>query len=91
MKLTNKQLRQIIKEELETVLDEGFLDSAIDYGKKAFGFGAEPDEEPAAEPGNQMKQEDIFNMQNFGGGDQAMPSDEDISGDDLNIDKSKLQ
>ena len=57
MKLTNKQLRQIIKEELETVLDEGFLDSAMDYGKKAFGFGAEPDKEPAAEPGNQMKQE----------------------------------
>ena len=32
---------------------------------------------------NQMKQEDIFNMQNFGGGDQAMPSDEDISGDEV--------
>ena len=30
-----------------------------------------------------MKQEDIFNMQNFGGGDQAMPSDEDISGDEV--------
>jgi len=42
MKITNEQLRQIIKEELETVLDEGFLDSVKDFGKKAFDFGTEP-------------------------------------------------
>ena len=42
MKVTNEQLRQIIKEELEAVLDEGFLDSAKDFGKKAFDFATEP-------------------------------------------------
>jgi hypothetical protein len=42
MKITNEQLRQIIKEELETVLDEGFLDSVKDFGKKAFDFTTEP-------------------------------------------------
>ena len=42
MKITNEQLRQIIKEELEAVLDEGFFDSAKDFGKKAFDFATEP-------------------------------------------------
>ena len=42
MKITNKQLRQIIKEELEAVLDEGFFDSVKDFGKKAFDVATEP-------------------------------------------------
>jgi len=59
MKITNKQLRQIIKEELEAVMNEGFLDSAIDYGKKAFGFGAKSAEQesPAAVSGDEMKEQ----------------------------------
>ena len=42
MKITNEQLRQIIKEELNAVLDEGFLDSVKDFGKKAFDVTTEP-------------------------------------------------
>ena len=42
MKITNEQLRQIIKEELNAVLDEGFLDSVKDFGKKAFDVATEP-------------------------------------------------
>ena len=42
MKITNEQLRQIIKEELEAVLDEGFFDSVKDFGKKALDVATEP-------------------------------------------------
>lgn len=39
MKITNEQLKQIIKEELEAVVDEGFFDKT----KKALGFDGKKD------------------------------------------------
>lgn len=46
MKLTNEQLRQMIKEELESVMvDEGMLDTI----KSKLGFGAKPEVDKDAE------------------------------------------
>ena len=43
MKFTQEQLKQIIKEELEAVIDEGWISDKFDKAKKAFGFDGKKD------------------------------------------------
>jgi len=70
MKITKKQLKKIIKEELETTMDEGAWDSI----KGALGFGGE-DEAPAADPMANVPEEDREDFEEYLRGDQPYAYD----------------
>jgi len=57
MKITKQQLKQIIKEEIENTMDEGFMDSI----KGALGMGAKS---PASAPSDSEKCRTIHAMYN---------------------------
>ena len=66
MKVTKRQLKQIIKEEIETAIDEGFMDSL----KGAFGMGG-GDEAPAADPTANVPEEEREDYDEFRSGGSA--------------------
>ena len=70
MKITKSQLKQIIREEIETAIDEGFMDSI----KGALGFGGEK-EAPAADPMADVPEEDREDFEEYLRGDQPYAYD----------------
>ncbi len=66
MKITKRQLKKIIKEELETTMDEGAWDSI----KGALGFGG-GDEAPAADPMANVPEDEREDYEEFRSGGLA--------------------
>ena len=70
MKITKSQLRSVIKEEIENIVDEGFMDSI----KGALGLGGKK-AAPAADPMADVPEEDREDFEEYLRGDQPYAYD----------------